>query len=63
MRETILIVTLIVLLFLFSGLAGIIIGATLSPMIVLGGAGLLATLLIIIIVVALWRQQRAERKE
>jgi O-antigen ligase len=63
MRETILIVCLIFLAFLFSGLAGILIGATLSPTVILGGAGILAVLLIVVIVVALWRQQRPGRKE
>lgn len=58
MRETILIVSFIFLAFLFSGLAGVIIGATLSPALVLVGAGLLATLLVVVILVALWKQQQ-----
>lgn len=57
MRETILIATSILIAFLFSGLAGLIIGATLSPTAVFIGASILASITVALIILALWKQQ------
>lgn len=59
MRETILIATLILLAFMFSGLTGLIIGATLSPTAVFIGAAVLAGITVALIILALWRQQQS----
>ncbi|HSM58723.1 MAG TPA: hypothetical protein VK879_21390 [Candidatus Sulfomarinibacteraceae bacterium] len=59
MRETILIATFILLAFLFSGLSGLIIGASLSPTAVFIGAAILASITVALIVLALWKQQQS----